>query len=850
YSYIPVNNDAITCVLTSNAICPTGNPATSNIVTMTVNPLEPVSVSVTASANSICAGTLVTYTAAPINGGTNPAFQWKINGTIISGATNATYSYVPVNNDAITCLLTSNAVCPTGNPATSNTLTMTVNSLAPVSVSVTASANSICAGTLVTFTTAPVNGGSTPLFQWKLNGTIISGATNISYSYIPVNNDAITCVLTSNAICPTGNPATSNTVTMTVNPLEPVSVSVAASANSICAGTLVTYTAAPTNGGPIPAFQWKLNGTIISGATNTSYSYIPVNNDAITCLLTSNAICPTGNPATSNIVTMTVNPLEPVSISVTTSANSICAGTLVTYTAVPTNGGLIPAFQWKLNGTIISGATNTSYSYIPVNNDAITCVLTSNAICPTGTPATSNEIVMIVNPVLAVSITITANPAGDFCAGTSVTFNASGVNGGNNPLYQWTINGTAMGGNSPIYNYFPSNGDIVQCTLTSSGICATGNPAFSNLITNTINLNFPVSISIVSNPPGAVCYGVPVTFNATPVNGGNSPHFQWKVNGLNTGTDMPSYSYLPENNDVVICQLTSNLMCATSNPALSNSHIVTITTSPAVTYTACHDMVTAVNAKPFKLHGGLPLGGVYSGPGVNSVTGIFDPLSAGVGSHQITYTFTNSGLCIASNFVTIINQGAIPVVCGNSMIDYRDNKIYPTVQIGSQCWMASNLNFGNMSNFTVSQVDNCIVEKYCFNDSEANCTQFGGLYQWDELMRYDPVPGGQGLCPPGWHVPTDLEWLILFNFYGGQSVAGTLLKTQGTGNFCALLNGVVYQNHTWSFHPPGLSSTFFWTSETVGQWQIKSHGLNSMTGSVSDYSSARGNGLAVRCLLD
>ena len=155
-----------------------------------------------------------------------------------------------------------------------------------------------------------------------------------------------------------------------------------------------------------------------------------------------------------------------------------------------------------------------------------------------------------------------------------------------------------------------------------------------------------------------------------------------------------------------------------------------------------------------------------------------------------------------------------------------------------------------MSNFTVSQVDNCIVEKYCFNDSEANCTQFGGLYQWDELMRYDPVPGGQGLCPPGWHVPTDLEWLILFNFYGGQSVAGTLLKTQGTGNFCALLNGVVYQNHTWSFHPPGLSSTFFWTSETVGQWQIKSHGLNSMTGSVSDYSSARGNGLAVRCLLD
>jgi uncharacterized protein (TIGR02145 family) len=283
---------------------------------------------------------------------------------------------------------------------------------------------------------------------------------------------------------------------------------------------------------------------------------------------------------------------------------------------------------------------------------------------------------------------------------------------------------------------------------------------------------------------------------------------------------------------------------------LSTPYNVSIATTPVVTYEACNDMVTAVNAKPFRLHGGLPLGGVYSGQGVNSLTGVFNPLIAGIGSHQITYTYTNSGLCVASNFVTIINQAATPVVCGNSVIDIRDSRTYPTVQIGTQCWIASNLNFGNRINATISQVNNCIVEKYCFNDSETNCTQFGGLYQWDELMRYDSGMGGQGLCPPGWHVPTDAEWLILFNFYGGQSMAGTLLKSHDSGNFDAFLSGVIYQNNTWSFNPPGLSAIIFWTSETVGQWQVRSHGLNNMTGSVSDYYSARGNGFAARCLLD
>ncbi|NCA78014.1 MAG: hypothetical protein EOM90_16935, partial [Alphaproteobacteria bacterium] len=92
----------------------------------------PVSVSIAASANPICSGSGVTFTATPVNGGASPAYQWKKNTVNISGATNATYSYTPANGDVITCLLTSNATCISGNPATSNAITMTVNPLLPV----------------------------------------------------------------------------------------------------------------------------------------------------------------------------------------------------------------------------------------------------------------------------------------------------------------------------------------------------------------------------------------------------------------------------------------------------------------------------------------------------------------------------------------------------------------------------------------------------------------------------------------------------------------------------------------------------------------------------------------------
>jgi hypothetical protein len=85
----------------------------------------------------------------------------------------------------------------------------------------------------------------------------------------------------------------------------------------------------------------------------------------------------------------------PVGIFITASANPANVGSVVNFTASPSNGGISPAYQWKVNGVNI-GVNSPLFSYIPANNDVVICVLTSSETCAGGNPATSNEIVMSI----------------------------------------------------------------------------------------------------------------------------------------------------------------------------------------------------------------------------------------------------------------------------------------------------------------------------------------------------------------------------------------------------------------------------------------------------------------------
>jgi hypothetical protein len=149
-------------------------------------------------------------------------------------------------------------------------------------------------------------------------------------------------------------------ITATVIPNLPASVSISASATSICAGTPITFTALPINGGAAPTYQWY-NGLIaINGATSVTYTANTLaNNDAIKVIMTSNATpCLTGSPATSNGVTVTVNSIPTTPILSSTAIPLDCTSITGTFTITNYNASYIYAVS-PSTGVTISGNTVT-----------------------------------------------------------------------------------------------------------------------------------------------------------------------------------------------------------------------------------------------------------------------------------------------------------------------------------------------------------------------------------------------------------------------------------------------------------------------------------------------------------
>jgi hypothetical protein len=101
-----------------------------NCIYIFIDQPVPVSVEINTSANPVPAGTEVTFNALATNGGTNPAYQWLVNG-LNAGNNQPTFTYVPVNEDDVACIVTSDAYCVSGNPALSNTIVMEVEGLTP-----------------------------------------------------------------------------------------------------------------------------------------------------------------------------------------------------------------------------------------------------------------------------------------------------------------------------------------------------------------------------------------------------------------------------------------------------------------------------------------------------------------------------------------------------------------------------------------------------------------------------------------------------------------------------------------------------------------------------------------------
>ena len=233
--------------------------------------------------------------------------------------------------------------------------------------------------------------------------------------------------------------------------------------------TNVTYSVAPIANAS--GYMWTLppGASIVSGITNSiSVNYSAGASSGNVAVYGTSTSCGNGLPSANFPVT--VIPTVPVSVSIDANPSGvICSGNSVTFTATPTNGGSSPSFQWVLNGNYVGSNSSTYSSSSLSDGDNIRCIVTSSASCPTGSPATSNQITMSVTTTVTANVSISANPSGAICSGSSVTFTATPGNGGPGPSYQWVLNGGNVGSNSSTYtNSSLANGDNVSCVMTSN----------------------------------------------------------------------------------------------------------------------------------------------------------------------------------------------------------------------------------------------------------------------------------------------------------------------------------------------------------------------------------------------
>ncbi len=381
-------------------------------------------VAIAASANPVCAGASVTFTATPTNA-SSPTYQWTKNGTAVSGATAATYATTTLaNGDTIRCQMTSS-----GTTVTSNAVTMTVNA-SPIVTVVPSGPTTFCAGNSVEL--SPSTAAAYPTYLWSNGETTEFITTSTSGNY------SVTITDGNN-----GCSATSAALEVTVNPL-PRSTVTAGGPTTFCAGSNVTLGGRPHN----YSYLWSNGATTQFITATASGNYSVTVTDANGCV------------ATSAATTVTVNPLPSATI-MAGGATAFCAGGSVTLTASAGS-----SYLWSNGATTQSVTATASDNYSVTVTDANGCVATS--------PATAVTVYQLPDA------TVTASGPTTFCPASRVTLSApAGMSS-----YQWN-NGdnTQSSIANTSGNYIVTVTDANGCVATSAATAVTVNPLPSATIT-------------------------------------------------------------------------------------------------------------------------------------------------------------------------------------------------------------------------------------------------------------------------------------------------------------------------------------------------------------------------------
>ena len=203
------------------------------------------------------------------------------------------------------------------------------------------------------------------------------------------------------------------------------------------------------------------------------------------------------------------------------------------------------------------------------------------------------------------------------------------------------------------------------------------------------------------------------------------------------------------------------------------------------------------------------------------------------------------------------------------LLDVRDNKMYKIVTIGTQTWMAENLNYSDSTTYV-----GMMGRSWCYGSEIDNCTKYGRLYTWAAVMdsagiwstngkncgyyqSCTPTYPVRGICPSGWHLPTKAEFITLFTNVGGESTAGKMLKStsgwnsngNGTDAFAFSALPAGSRDYNGNYSNEG-NHAYFWSSterDRDNAYRVYLYYINGNAG-LNDYNKRYG--FSVRCLKD
>ncbi len=536
-----VNGSLVQVVLTSNSSC--ANPLVDTASLFIVFSVA-VSPAVTISPDTlICPGSNVTFTATPGNGGATPAFQWTINGVSIAGATGNTFNTnLSVNDSVVGVIMTSSLSCVVSSNATDTTHVQFETPAQPIVAIAAQPAGAVCAGDTINFTAQSTWQGTSPLFEWYVNGISTGPASNDStFSIInPAQGDSVSVELISSYACVLSNTANSWSIISVTAAASPfVSIAVQPSL-SICEDDTALFTASGSAAGSSPDYSWYVNGVLQSSSDSIFSSSSLNDQDVVSVILISSLSCAI-LPSDTDAVVISVSPVSNPLISIVESGSGACEGDTIQWTATISNGGNAPLIDWTVNG-ISQSVNSTTFSYFPVDGDTIQATLNSSSACVIVPNAQSNVLLVNLSPYVTPAVTIHASPFDTICAGQNVSLTSTIQNGGNIPTYQWTVNSTPSGSNSPSLSSstFEHN-DIIQLTLISDAPCLTQDSTQSNFIRILTYQAIVVQVSGTGN----LCPGTPIELVASAFGGDGGPYtYAWThtIDGNDTITVIPEFS--------------------------------------------------------------------------------------------------------------------------------------------------------------------------------------------------------------------------------------------------------------------------------------------------------------------